>query len=64
MEHFNTYFFNEEGEKIGSLIGLIPITVGMIIEIQRKQYTINYIKLILADNSKNDPELGFHAFCK
>ena len=64
MENFNTYFFNENGNKIGSLFGIIPIQTGMIIEIKKEQYKVDYTKLILADNSKNDPELGLHVYCK
>ena len=60
----NTYFFNEEGNRIGSLFGLAPISIGMTIEIKGDQFTVTHTKLLLADNSKNDPELGLHVFCK
>ncbi|MGH2564785.1 MAG: hypothetical protein ACRDE5_09740 [Ginsengibacter sp.] len=64
MKHFNTYFFNEKGERIGSLFGIIPISVGMAVEIKGDEYEVGYTKLVLADNSKNDPELGLHVNCK
>ncbi len=64
MENFNTYFFNDKGEKIGSLPGIMPISVGMVIEIKGDEYEVGYTKLVLADNSKNDPELGLYVNCK
>ena len=63
MDNFNTYFFDESGSRIGSLFGIIPIQVGMTIEIKGLQYKVEGTKLILADNSKNDPELGLRVSC-
>ena len=64
MENFNTYFYNVNKERFGSLIGLIPIQVGMEIESRNRNYKVEHIKLILSDTSKNDAELGFHVYCK
>lgn len=63
MENLNTYFFDNEGRRIGSLFGITPIQNGMIIEVKGSQYKVESTKLLLADTSINDPLIGLHVFC-
>ncbi len=63
MENFNTYFFDSSGNRIGSLFGVIPIQIGMVVEMKGYKYKVEQTKLLLADNSINDPLLGLHVFC-
>lgn len=62
MEEYNTYFLNEKEQRIGSLIGLIPITKGMLIEFKEVTYIVEDVQLKIGkpDTDTN----GFYVFCR
>lgn len=63
MEDFNTYFFDKNGVRIGSLIGLIPVTPGMELQVKGYKGLFTVEKYFLRiDHPDRDP--GFHVFCR
>lgn len=63
MEHINTYFYNDEQERFASLIGIVPIVVGMIIKTKDGNFIADHLELNL-NNRDDSNELGLQVFCK
>lgn len=57
---FNTYFYDGANQKIGSLIGLVPLVVGSEVFISEKLYFVDQIQLHVTDKYLKD--LGFRVF--
>lgn len=60
---YNTYFYNEKEERVASFPGLVPVTVGMMLKINRGSYIADSIQFNL-DNHDGNEELGLQVFCK
>jgi len=63
MDDFYTYFYDKKKERIGSLIGLIPISVGMKLQLKGFNQDFTVEKYFLKIDHP-DREPGFHVFCK
>jgi hypothetical protein len=62
MEEYNTYFLDESEHRIGSLIGLIPFTKGMFVEMKEKTYIVDEVQFKIGKPFTETN--GFYVFCK
>ena len=61
----NTYFYNEKNQRIGSMLGMVPVTKGMMFVTKEGSWIVDEIQINLNNHDVHNPEeLGFRVFCK